>query len=353
LQQLREQAPFGGAQLSPAVIKALLSESADTLLAEGWNLLAHAGVPPAQVQFYEQLIPSIRQAVTLWSPADLFELEHRTALAGFGDRLALRQVLEAAARFEAELPALSPPQPPHSREVSTRFFEEDAYPVGGFSSISTRGSLESLLHSQLAYMDRAERPDLFDIKFLRDELLYYARDENDFLRRRRTFFFVLSPDLSRARIKDAEVPWQRMILALAFVLAAIRTLTKWLSQEALNFEIVFLEEPNSPPLASEKKLFEILLREECAHGLVRVDSIAREQLAARAALHSQRSQCHQLVLSTAEPEPNSASAMAMFLTLHDPRPKLAPQPAARERPADETLWDAWRVALEELLVGWL
>ena len=30
----------------------------------------------------------------------------------------------------------------------------------------------------------AERPDLFDIKFLRDELLYYARDENRFLRRR-------------------------------------------------------------------------------------------------------------------------------------------------------------------------
>ena len=60
----------------------------------------------------------------------------------------------------------------------TRALDEDTYPVGGFTSISTRGSIESLLHSQLAYMETDERPDLFDIKFLRDELLYYARDEN-------------------------------------------------------------------------------------------------------------------------------------------------------------------------------
>ena len=38
-------------------------------------------------------------------------------------------------------------------EVPTRILDEDIYPVGGFTSLSNRGSIESLLHSQLAYME--------------------------------------------------------------------------------------------------------------------------------------------------------------------------------------------------------
>ena len=79
------------------------------------------------------------------------------------------------------------------REVPTRVLDEDTYPVGGFTSLSTKGTVESLLQSQLAYMEREPelRPDLFDVKYVRDELYYYSRDENQFLRRRRTFVFCL------------------------------------------------------------------------------------------------------------------------------------------------------------------
>src|SRR5207253_3290566 len=121
------------------------------------------------------------------------------------------------------------------RETPTRILDDSAYPVGGFSSISTRGGIESLLHSQLAYMELDERPDLFDVKFLRDELLYYSRDENQFLRRRRTFVFALYPDLVQTRFKDAELPWQRCVLLLAFLIATVRKLTEWLSSDALQF----------------------------------------------------------------------------------------------------------------------
>ena len=153
-------------------------------------------------------------------PEDVFELEHGTALAAFGQRVALRQVLRAAAEFEADLPRAPAAPPARRQEVPTRVLDEDTYPVGGFSSISTRGSVESLLHSQLAYMEPDDRPDLFDIKFLRDELLYYSRDENQFLRRRRTFVFALYPDLCHARFKDAELPCQRIVLLLALLVAA-------------------------------------------------------------------------------------------------------------------------------------
>ena len=45
-----------------------------------------------------------------------------------------------------------------------------------------------------------------------DELLYYSRDENQFLRRRRTVRPALSPDLVETRFKDFELPYQRGVM---------------------------------------------------------------------------------------------------------------------------------------------
>ena len=155
----------------------------------------------------------------------MFELEQKTALAPFGQRVALRQVLQASALLEDKLPHQPLRRAARRFDVPTQIYDEDMYPVGGFSSLSTRGSVESLLHSQLAFMERGERPDLFDIKFLRDELLYYSRDENQFLRRRRTFVFALFPNLVQARVKDACLPWQGIIVLLGLLIATIRRLT--------------------------------------------------------------------------------------------------------------------------------
>src|SRR6185295_13454635 len=169
------------------------------------------------IQEYEELVTAVRNTGDLLAGEDVFELEHGTALAEFGERVALRQVLQAAARLEATLPARRIRPLAGRQEVPTRVLDEDTYPVGGFSSLSTRGTIESLLHSQLAFMETDERPDLFDIKYLRDELLYYSRDENQFLRRRRTFVLALYPDLVRTRFKDAELPWQRCVLWLGLL----------------------------------------------------------------------------------------------------------------------------------------
>src|SRR5205807_2202854 len=146
----------------------------------------------------------------------------------------------AAETLEAALPRQRVRPLARRMEVPTRILDEDTYPVGGFTSISTRGSPESLLHSQLAYMETDERPDLFDIKYLRDELLYYARDENQFLRRRRTFAVVLCPDLIHARFKDAGLPFQRVILLGALLVVIVRKLAEWLSTDALSFVFYFL-----------------------------------------------------------------------------------------------------------------
>jgi hypothetical protein len=151
------------------------------------------------------------------------------------------------------------------KEVPTRVLDEDQYPVGGYTSISTKGSIESLLHSQLAYMEK-ESPDLFDMKFVRDELFYYSRDENQFLRRRRAFVFVLFPDLIATRFKDADLPYQRIVLIQSTILALVRKLTDWLSTDAIRFEVIFVQEGGKTPLTEEMALLKLLLREPIERG---------------------------------------------------------------------------------------
>ena len=91
--------------------------------------------------------------------------------------------------------------------------------------------------------DPESRPDLFDVKFLRDELYYYSRDENQFLRRRRAFLFCLYPDLVKARFKDPDLPAQRIVLILGLLLTAVKKLSEWLSTDALKFEEAPAPEP--------------------------------------------------------------------------------------------------------------
>src|SRR5207247_405801 len=116
------------------------------------------GPLPILVDMYEALARTMRSTADVLGPEDIFELERKTAIAQFGQRVALRQVLHAAKMLDDALPHRQPRLSGRRHHVPTRILEEDTYPVGGFASISTRGSVESLLHSQLALMER-DRPD--------------------------------------------------------------------------------------------------------------------------------------------------------------------------------------------------
>ncbi len=248
-----------------------------------------------------------------------------------------------------------PPQRPRPLErayhVPTRILDEDAYPVGGFSSISNRGTIESLMHSQLAYMEPSGRPDLFDIKFLRDELLYYSRDENEFRRQRRSFVFALFPDLDQARFKDSELPWQRIVLALGLALTAVRKLLEWLSAEALLFEVLFLDQGIGPNvLVAEQALLETVLREQVANGTVVIDRLPRQRLSAHCAQHARRSRCHCLAVATTDQRLEMEDVHLGRLVLAGARPGLAlGDDAEPQAPPGEDALNCWTMALE----GWL
>ncbi|MBC8288905.1 MAG: hypothetical protein H8E37_01175 [Planctomycetes bacterium] len=320
LGQMEEQTEFEGVILSPGVLRELERNEPAEVLAEGWQSLGDE-VSADLTEQYGLLMERVRNTGETLAPADVFELEHKTALAGFGPRVALRQMLGAANAFSLAMPQHHVPGRSRHVAVASNILDEDTYPIGGFTSISNRGSIESLLHSQLAYMegDEAERPDLFDIKFLRDELLYYSRDENQFFRRRRTFVFALFPSLVETRVKDAELPCQRIILTLAAVESLIEKLIEWLSEDALRFEILL---PETGVLADEQELLEMVFREQMVNGTVEVTPFDLSQLVEHCDGHSRRSLCHCVTISRIDEDIETEDALMTSLAVDRSRPAV-------------------------------
>jgi hypothetical protein len=339
IRQMQQRVEFGGVQLSPGILKELLRQPAEELHAEGWDSL-RGGVDPLLRELHAGLVAAMRNAGHVLGGEDVFELEHKTALAEFAQRVALRQVLKAASLFDEAVPRQPPRTSARAEQVPTHLRDEDLYPVGGFTSLSNRGTIESLLHSQLAYMETAiaERPDLFDVKFLRDELLYYSRDENQFFRRRRTIVFALFPDLAECRVKDAGLPSQRIVLLLGALAAIVRRLIEWLRDDALRFELLFVESADPAEvtrtlgsvrvtdrfrvLADERELLEMIFREQIANGTVVVESVKPEAVARRCREHARRSLCHCTTLSVRDRPLEAEATVVTRLRLNAAAPAL-------------------------------
>jgi vWA domain found in the FtsH ternary systems/N-terminal helical region fused to the FtsH ternary system vWA domain len=352
--QFGERAGFAGVALSFGVIKTALETAPEEVLNQGWESLRQDGAQPLLADLYEALIAAARRTAEVLGQEDLFELERGTALAEMGERVALRQVLQAAAKFEATLPRHRLRPRSGRQEVPTRILDEDTYPVGGFTSLSTRGSVESLLHSQLAFMEEDERPDLFDIKFVRDELLYYSRDENQFLRRRRTFVFALAEDLIATRYKETDLPYQQGVLLLALIVVVVRKLSEWLSTDALAFKIVFLVEKKEAPLEAERALLHTLLDEPIANGTVEILREKRDALGRLCTNWARRSLCHCATFTCGEPlRFEAADTVLSLLRLHGSRPALGDSCTAPAMVEGDDALDSWNRTLELLLQRWI
>jgi vWA domain found in the FtsH ternary systems/N-terminal helical region fused to the FtsH ternary system vWA domain len=350
---MTERLGVGGVDLSPAVIRGLLTMNPAELLKKGFESLENDGPMPVLVEQYEAWVKHSRRFGELLSEEDAVAIEQRTALADLSQYVAHRQILQQTALLESQLPT-RPVRPLVGRkEVPTRVLDEDHYPIGGYTSISNRGSMESLLHSQLAFMETEERPDLFDIKYARDELFYYSRDENQFLRRRRTFVFCFAPDLVAARFKDAELPCQRIVLISALVLTLIRRLEDWLGYDALRFELIFPKLGKDSPLSQEAKLFEILLLELRSRNVAFI--ISADDTAAilsHCATLSRAAQVQVLELAAAPMMVGPDGVVLVQLAINGPQPQLIDaRGSSVELDADPV--ESWADAARKILAMWI
>jgi hypothetical protein len=241
---------------------------------------------------------------------DLLELERGTAVENFGHRIAFRLVVRTIERLAKSLPGAPPRRPSERRRAATNLTDEDAYPVGGYSSIATRGSIESLLQSQLAFMDpdAADRPDLFDVRYLRDELFYYSRDENQFYRPRQTFWFVLDRGLLDQTVKQEGLPLAGGLLGVALASALSRRLLEWLSSDSLKFRFVFPANEGERPSPLAQSLIGLYFRDQVENGTATVETLTLDDLRQAIDRESRASRCTCLVLSDVNDEALSAYA---------------------------------------------
>jgi hypothetical protein len=303
------------------------------------------------------LAKAARRTRELLSDAEVFVVENIAALKGLGPRVALAQLAEVAQAVDEKLPSRVRGHAFEDGEAPTGLEEDSAYPVGGFSSIGTSGSLENLVTSELIYMEEggAEplRPDLFDVRFVENELLYYTRDESVAVRKKRALVLVFDGSLARARVLDGGERYQRLVWALGSVTALVRKLSQWLDTEALRFELVFPAQRGEQPLAEEQGVLELLLREFRERGQLDVLGAEDTPSAVRRARDCHGGRARVMLLAAKLPSGlEGTAAPDALIDVGGPRPQVywrdaAGAPGEAPRSADE----AWAAATKALLDG--
>jgi hypothetical protein len=348
-----------GTGVSTGVVRRLAARPPQEVLEAGRVALYDPQVATHVVDGLQQLARAARRTRELRSDAEVFLLENLGALKGLGARVALAQLAEVAQAVGEGLPARLRGQPLDEGEAPTSLEEDSAYPVGGFSSLSTQGSLENLVTSELIYMEQGAaeetRPDLFDIRFVEGELLYYARDESVAVRKRRALVLVFDGSLARGRVKDPGEPYQRLVWLFGSVTALVRKLSEWLDTEALRFELVFTGTADEAPLAEEEAVLALLLREFRERGQLEVRRAEDPVAAVRAARAQHGSRARVLLFATKMPaglEGDAAVEAVIDAAGAGPRVHWA-QPAGERERGFANAAEAWAETTRQLLDGLL
>lgn len=350
----------GGVGLSTGAVRRLVSRPIADVVDQGRAALQDPAQAERLAWGLDALARAARRTRDLLTDAELFTVENIGALKGLGVRVALGQLAEVAQRVEEALPRRLKGLPTEEGDAPTTLEEDSAFPVGGFASLATSGSLENLVTSELMYLDQGatadERPDLFDVRFVEGELLYYARDESVAVRRRRSLVLVLDGTLTQARVLDPREPWQRVLWALGCVAALVRRLAEWQDTDALRFEVVLVGEGEPAPLAEERDVLGLLLREFQERRQLELTAAPSSAEAVRRAraTHKQRAR---VVLFCARPPPELTGDAApdAVVEVNALRPVVhwagdARPPAAQDASDTQAAWSAaTRTLLEGLL----
>jgi hypothetical protein len=345
-----ERAGFDGAQVSPGALRRALARPKDDrdALARA-ETARHAGLADA----YLTLARGARLSRALVDDREVFAVDHLAVLRDLGDRMTADHVLAAATAIGRTLPHRLTPHRAQRGSRDTQFADDTLYPAGGFAAITPAGdgaSIENLVTSELVYMEDGDGPDVFTLRYVEGELLYYQRDDSVFRRRRHVVAIALAGDLDDARVKDRGLPWQRVVLVLGLVVAAIRWLADQLGDRALDVRLGF------PPgvLVDERKVIELLLEGEIARGQVTVAEQPIAAAVAGAAAAADTALADLVVVSLGGPPELAKGLRALHVDVSAAAPsvrELAPRRGEPEA-ADGDAWTAWCDAGEDLL-RWL
>jgi len=343
-----ERARFAGTPVSPPALRRALARPRSEREAAGRSELAGGALTERLAEAYHELARSARHAHSLVDDRDVFALDHLAVLRDLGGRMTADHIGAAAEELLRSLPRRLPAKRLQRGVSDTKLADENLYPAGGFTAITPQGSnasLENLVTSELVYMEDGAEPDVFTLRYVEGELLYYTRDDSEFRRHRHLVTFVLGKDLDDARVKDRELTWQRLVLALGLVLAAIRWLTDQLGDQALALHVAF----PSRLLEEEREILALLLEAEISRGIVTVvEQPAADAIGAAAAL-ARNAIVDVVTLSLGDAPAIPKGLRAIHVDLRGAAPALANAAPAE---AGGDAWNEWCEVAEDLL-RWL
>lgn len=186
--------------------------------------------------FYDQLSEVIESLVNvhlsnLMAPEDIFIIKNIESLSNPALRLSAKQIIS----LEQQMGDVDHP-PVHMRRESPQahvnLTDVGLYPQGGLDQLANRGSIENLVRTELGYVDETAEIDLFTMRYLEGELLYYTRDEAQLLRRNRTTHISL--EFGHAHhIQYPDHPAQMSLLLRAMTARLIEDLFKLFINDSL------------------------------------------------------------------------------------------------------------------------
>ncbi len=173
---------------------------------------------------------------------DLFEIEHWELLDNESTRIGVRQITEIERRLgEFRLPRVRLQQ--EAMEVDTDFDDDTVYPTGGFSGLTTRGSFENLVRSELVYLGEGSPISLFDLRFSENELLFYMRNDGVMRRRRRFVHVILDLDTAfHYKSPGYEYPFSTLTQGL--IVRLIHDLITTFEEDAVTIHIHYIHKPD-------------------------------------------------------------------------------------------------------------
>jgi hypothetical protein len=206
---------------------------------------------------------------SLISEVDLFELRHWSRLNSEDLRLGCRHLMEVERRLGSMDPR-SVTLPREDDEADSAFTDDTLYPTGGITELTTSGAWENLVLSELIYIDdeRPDEVDLFDLRFVENELLFYLRDEGQLSSKRRLITMVIDlGDLFTLSTPGYE--HQFSIWVMGLLLSLTRDLCALYPNDAMRFQVILITPPRRESRdLSELRLLELLLADEVQQGLI-------------------------------------------------------------------------------------
>ena len=133
---------------------------------------------------YREVLEHLERDPFRLNQADLFEIGHPSLFEKPADRTFYRVMMRAVkgiATWAGGVFTLREETP----VVVSHFGEPQMLPLGGYDSLTNKGDISSLVPSELAFIDEAMPVDMFDYKFLENQLMYFKREQGAVFRIRR------------------------------------------------------------------------------------------------------------------------------------------------------------------------